>query len=111
MAFSTLPLDVVGKTTLSAAGSGTVTLGPSSRLQNWHVTSASVQVSTNTLEPTAILYNSNRGSKIGGTYTGSNDTTDLDITIRNGFIICDWSGGDAGATAFLYLSGSIIIGG
>lgn len=111
MAYSTLPLDVVGKVVLDASGAGTVQLGPSSRLQNWHVTSASVQVSSNTLEPIALLYNSTRGSKIGGTYTGSNDTTDLDITIRNGFIICDWTGGDAGATAFLYISGSIIIGG
>lgn len=111
MPLADLVLDVQGKTTLNASGAGTVTLSPSSTRQTWHVTNAAVTVSTNNSEPTATLYASSRASKLAGTATGSNDSTTLDVTLRGGTIICDWAGGDPGATATLSLQGSIHIGG
>jgi hypothetical protein len=101
-----LPLDEAASVVLNAAGNGSVKLGPRSSRITWNVTAASVRASSNVLEPTAILYQNSIGSQIAGTYTGSNDSTDLDITVRNGFILCVWSGGDAGARATLYLQGS-----
>lgn len=103
-------LDVSASVTLNAAGGGTVKIGPASTRATWHVTRAAVSVSSNTKEPTANLYQ-NGSSFLGGTYTGSNDSTGLDLTLRNGYIVCTWSGGDAGAKATLYLQGSVHIGG
>ncbi len=110
MGLADLPLDVAASVTLDATGAGTVRLQPSNVNQTWHVVQASVLVSSNTKEPTAKLYQ-NGSSFLGGTYTGSNDSTSLDITVRNGYIQCNWTGGDAGAKATLYLQGSIHIGG
>lgn len=111
MPLADLPLDVSATVTLDASGNGTVKLGPTSTRQTWHVTNAAVQVSSNTLEPTANLYQNGLASKLGGTYTGSNDSSDLDVTVRGGFIMCVWTTGDAGAKATLFLQGSIHIGG
>jgi hypothetical protein len=100
-------LDQSAQVTLNASGAGTVMLGPTSSRITWNVTSASVRVSSNTREPTANLYYNTRGSFIGGTYTGSNDSTDLDLLVRNGRIVCDWAGGDAGAIATLTVHGQV----
>lgn len=95
-------------TTLSASGTGQVKVGPFNPRQRWHVTRATVQVSSATAEPTATLYlGSVGGGRLGGTYTGSNDMTDLDVWLSNSAtILCVWTGGDAGATATLTLEGT-----
>ena len=105
-----LVLDESLSVVLDANGHGIVRLGPSSTRATWHVTLAVVRVSSNTLEPTANLYQNSKATSLGGTYTGSNDQTSLDVLVRNGYIICEWSGGDPGAVATLYLNGSISIG-
>lgn len=92
---------------LDAAGNGTVKIGPASLNVRWQVTGASVQVTTNVKEPTANLYQGARGSFLGGTYTGSNDSTDLDVELSNSSIVCEWLGGDAGARATLFLRGTV----
>lgn len=99
------PVDNQGSVTLNAAGNGTVRVGTFNPSQRWRITSASVRTSTNTLEPTANLYLGSRASFLGGTYTGSNDTTDLDVQLANSTILCEWTGGDPGATATLYIRG------
>lgn len=106
-----LQLDVAKSVVLNASGNGSVKLGPTSTRAVWHVLNAAVTVSSNTLEPTAIVYQNTRATKLAGTNTGSNDSTNLDAWIRNGFILCEWTGGDAGATATLFLYGTIEIGG
>jgi hypothetical protein len=102
------PLDENKSTTLSAAGAGTVRIGPYSLAQRWHVTGARVKVSSNTNEPSANLYQGSKGTFLGGTYSGSNDSTDLNVILDNSTILCEWTGGDAGATATLYLSGEYL---
>lgn len=106
-----LQLDVAQSVVLNASGNGSVKLGPTSTRAVWHVTNAAVTVSSNTLEPQAILYQNTKASKLAGTNTGSNDSTNLDVWVRNGFILCEWTGGDPGATATLFLYGTIEIGG
>lgn len=108
---ATLVLDVTAQVTLDATGFGRVRLGPTSTRQTWQVNLAAVKTSTNVLEPTANLYLNSKASSLGGTYTGSNDSTALDVVVRNGFILCEWTGGDAGALATLNLHGAILIGG
>lgn len=106
-----LVLDVAASVTLNASGNGSVKLGPTSTRQTWHVLNAAVSVSSATLEPTATVYANTKASKLAGTNTGSNDSTNLDVWVRNGFILCEWLGGDPGARATLFLSGTIEIGG
>lgn len=106
-----LVLDVAQSVRLNASGNGSVRLGPTSTRQTWQVNLAAVHVDTNVLEPIANLYLNSRASSLGGTYTGSQDQTALDVVVRNGFILCEWTGGDAGALATLNLHGQILIGG
>jgi hypothetical protein len=103
-----VPVDENKSVVLNASGAGSVRLGPYSLAQRWHITGASVKVSSNTSEPAANLYKGSRGSFLAGTYTGSNDSTDLDVILDNGVILCEWTGGDAGATATLYLRGETL---
>ncbi len=106
-----LVLDVVAQTVLNASGNGTVRLGPTSTRQTWVVDLAVVSTSTNVSEPVAELFLNSKASRLGGTYTGSNDQMGPNTTVRNGKILCVWTGGDPGAIATLNLHGQIIIGG
>lgn len=101
------PVDATKSVVLDSSGNGTVKLGPTSSGQSWHITRASVQVSSNTKEPTANLWLGNKTKFISGSYTGSNDTdNELNEYLNgSGYIMCIWTGGDAGATATLTIAG------
>lgn len=101
------PVDNNKSVTLDASGNGTVKVGPTNSGQLWHITRASVQVSSNTKEPTANLWLGNKAKFISGTYTGSNDTDDAlnEYLGGTGYIMCIWTGGDPGATATLTIAG------
>jgi hypothetical protein len=59
--------------------------------------------------PEARLY-SPSGVLLGGTYTGSQDTTDVSITLRFGAQLrVEWTGGDPGARATVSVSGTIYL--
>lgn len=96
---------------LDSNGNGTVTLGPDNAFQQWIPTNAACSVSSNTSEPVFVLYNGSAGNanRIGGSYTGSNDNTDLNgITLYPGSVLTGvWTGGDAGATATLSIQGTV----
>lgn len=101
--------------TLNGSGEGSVTFGPSRPNTRWIINRYSVRVSSNTAEPTAIVYRGtiNPGSQISGTYSGSNDT-DSEVSdnplFPGEFYTCHWTGGDAGATATISFSGEEITG-
>lgn len=110
-----LPLNQGVSVTLDANGNGFVRLGPTNAFQTWKPTNAACSVSTNTKEPVFVLYNGSSTSnenRIGGTYTGSNDNTDLqDVTLFPNMVLTGvWTGGDVGATATLSLTGTIQYG-
>lgn len=112
----TIPLIAGESVTLDANGSGTVSIGPSNAFQTWKPSNAACSVSTNTKEPVFVLYNgpsTDPSTRIGGSYTGSNDSTNLsDITLYPGTMLTgQWTGGDAGATATLSLTGTIEVPG
>lgn len=95
--------------TLDASGAGTVDiLVPT--LQTWQVFRVAVQVTSNVLEPTARVYvdSLGPGNFLAGTYSGSNDSSDENLTLMPGqHLLCQWTGGDAGAVATLSVFGLV----
>lgn len=107
---TTRPLADSRVVTLDGSGQGTVTFGPGRPNTRWTITRVTVRVSSNVLEPTANIYRGtpNPGSQITGTYSGSNDT-DSEISdnplFPGEYYTCQWTGGDAGATASISFGG------
>jgi hypothetical protein len=106
-----LPLNESASAVLDGSGNGRVTLGPGNASQQWAPTNAACSVTSNTSEPIFVLYNgsASNANRIGGTYTGSNDNTDISgVTLYPGSVFTGvWSGGDPGATATLSLQGAV----
>lgn len=103
---ATLPLDEPGGVTLDTTGFGRVELRPRTTRITWLVTGLAVAVSTNAKEPECSVWLSTKASLQGSTFTGSSDQIGLALTVRGGFLIVEWSGGDPGATATCTVSGS-----
>lgn len=105
------PLSESVSVVLDGSGNGTVKLGPSNSFQQWVPSNAACAVSSNNAEPVFVLYNGTPGNanRIGGTYTGSNDNTDISgVTLFPGsYLTGVWSGGDPGATATLSIQGTV----
>lgn len=105
-----LVLDESATARVPASGIVTVSLGPITQRQTWLVTLAAVKVSSNVSEPVATLYLGTKATILGSTYTGSNDSTALQVTTRGTPIFCEWVGADVGAIATLSLYGSLHVG-
>lgn len=87
---------------LDGSGNGTVTFGPDR--YPWIIHRVSVRVSSNANEPQANIYRNsvNAGTFVSGTFSGTNDTNDnwSDGILNIGELyVCEWTGGDPGATA------------
>lgn len=108
---STIVLNENIQITLDGSGNGHVTIGPKNAYQVWAPSSAACNVSSNVNEPTFRLYlgSGAGGQFLGGTYTGSNDSTGLNgISLYPGQTLYGvWSGGDAGAVATLAITGTM----
>jgi hypothetical protein len=106
-----LPLNESVSVTLDGNGNGTVRLGPSNASQQWVPSNAACSVTSNVSEPIFVLYNgsASNANRIGGTYTGSNDNTDVSgVTLYPGSVFTGvWTNGDPGATATLSLQGAV----
>lgn len=93
--------------TVAASGIATASLGPTG-VETWHITRIAVKVSTNVLEPIAQVYLGSvaDGNLVGGTYTGSLDSSDEDLWLpQSTDLFCVWSGADVGARATLSVFG------
>jgi membrane peptidoglycan carboxypeptidase len=106
------PLNEIAQVVLDGSGNGTVTMGPTNAFQCWKPSNAACAVSTNVKEPTFTLYSGRAGSnanRYGGTYTGSNDNTDISgMVLYPGSVVTGvWTGGDVGGLATLTLSGDV----
>lgn len=105
-----LPLDESGQVTLDGSGNGAIRIGPLYSVQKWIPTMIVVNVSTNVKEPVFKYFRNSPGatSYLGGTYTGSNDQSDISGQILNPgeSFYCQWTGGDAGALASVALNGT-----
>lgn len=111
MGAALLPLNESASVVLSASGGGSVKLGPSNASQQWVPSNAACSVTSNVSEPVFVLYNGtpSNANRIGGTYTGSNDNTDINgVTLYPGSVLTGvWTGGDVGATATLSIQGQV----
>lgn len=111
----TLPLDESAQVILDGTGSGFVALGPLYTMQTWMPDQLAVLVTPSPAnEPTFRFYRGTSGpsSFIDGTYTGSNDTTDLrGVVLNSGEKIYGvWTGfGTAGGVASMTLRGQKVI--
>lgn len=94
-------------TVLDADGNGTATLTARGTWDVMHtrVTVGPAPGQTRVVrQPRALLYLN--GTEFEGTYAGSNSQSDTQHQMQAGESIeCRWTGGDAGATATLYVRG------
>lgn len=107
----TLPLTAKANTTLDGNGNGTANVGPLSPGEQWSNLTASVRASTNTDEAICSVYagaGATPGYFSGATTWGStgDSTTNLPTVQVGGNIWAVWTGGDAGATAYLTVTGT-----
>lgn len=97
-----------GNASANVDGKAMVTLQPLRAFEHWHVTRITVQSTSQTLVPTCRVY---RGSEsesnfIGGTYTGTLDSSDESLDIANGeALLFVWEGADVGANCIATVIG------
>jgi hypothetical protein len=108
-----LQLNEPGLTTLNAAGTGTVRIGPGRAGVRWDIRTIAVSSSSSVKIPTAQVFlgEPSAGSLKGGTGSGNSDSTDIAITLHSGqYLTVVWAAGDAGASAAVSLLGDVVIG-
>lgn len=110
----TLPLNEQGQVTLDGSGNGFVALGPAYTAQTWIPSQLTVTViPTPAIEPTFKYYRGTAGPTniLGGTYTGSNDSTDISGVVLNPGekIYGVWTGSSPGGVAVMAIQGQMQI--
>lgn len=82
--------------------------GPRRSFERWRVTGTTVSSTSVVLEPRCDVYKGGVGPafKIGGTYSGKNDSSSGEDFINSGEdIIAVWTGADVGSQCTLTVSG------
>lgn len=106
-------LNEFAQVTLDGSGAGVVTLGPLYTYQTWYPESVNVLITpAPAIEPTFKLYRGTAApsSYLGGTYTGSNDSTILSgVTLNPGEKLFGiWAGGGTpGGVASMTIQGKL----
>jgi hypothetical protein len=106
----TYQLNTSGSVVLNAQGAGTVRLQNNKPFQKWKIDRLAVTTTTNTNEPQVKVYldSVSEGNLLDGTYTGSNDSTDINTSLLTGqSLVVVWSGGDSGAVATASIYGTM----
>lgn len=91
-----------------ANGIAIARIGPRRSFERWHVTGVTVSSSSVALEPRVDIYRGGIGPafKVGGTYSGKNDSGNADDWVDSGQdLIAVWTGADVGAQCSMTLSG------
>src|SRR5512142_595995 len=110
-----VPLSVNASVVLDGTGAGTASIGPTGSVGWWEPETVSVKTSTSTAVPKTLIYVGEKVSDLNfvdGTYSGaSNSSTNVaGQQVHPGFrVFSSWSGGDAGATATLTVTGKKVI--
>jgi hypothetical protein len=109
---NTIPLDVSTQVVLNGSGDGQVSLGPTGFGVVWTNITVAVNCLTNVNEAICKVYSGANppplGFRDGTTWGSTGDSTDsMPPTIPVGQqVYAVWSGGDAGTTAYLTITGS-----
>lgn len=98
---------------LNGSGNGTAKVGPISAREVWHPDNAHVSCATNVNEAQCLIYVGDspiQRNFIDGTFSGSSgDSTDRigSTTVKvSQYVWAVWTGGDAGTSATLTVTGS-----
>lgn len=111
----TLTLSVTAEVTLNGSGNGTAQAGPTSPGEIWYpaVVSVGTQETTVTSEAQCKIFAGPAPAQpnyVDGTLSGSTGDSTTNIAgrvLRAGqYVFGTWAGGDAGAVAFLNISGT-----
>lgn len=111
----TLPLNAFAATTLSG-GAGTASIGPTAQGEVWQNFTVSVHCATNVSEALCRVYVGGDSSPAyfcdGTTWGSTGDSTDnVPASLAVGSqVFAVWSGGDAGTTAYLTVTGTRQVG-
>lgn len=106
------PLSINVNVVLDGSGAGTVSKGPTGYQETWSSITVSVHCSSNVNEATCRIYVGGTPSPqsfADGTTFGStgDSSTNMPLVIPTGQSVwAVWSGGDAGATAYLNITGT-----
>jgi len=98
-------------TVLDSSGNGSVSLGPTAPSQTWTLSVIGVRCATNVSESICQVYLNN--VLVGTTTWGSTGDSDTDISyvLQPGQVItAQWTGGDAGTTAYLSFVATYTVG-
>jgi hypothetical protein len=108
-----LPLSASAQTVLDSSGNGTAEIGPQSPGETWQagfIAAVRTQETTVTDEAICRVYCGGRfigGTTWGSTGDSSSDTPQLGV---GQVVTAEWTGGDAGATAVLDITGTKTVG-
>jgi len=110
----TLPLDVTVQVTLDGSGGGQTQTGPTGQGEIWNNLTVHVNCSTNVNEAQCLVYVGSgppQGFADGTTWGSTGDSSDtLPSQVSVGqFVSAVWSGGDAGTTGFLRVTGTRLV--
>lgn len=106
---SNVPLFESSTGVADANGRAVARVQPLRAFEQWDIRRYAVSSTSSVLVPTARLY---RGSEtpsmlVDGTYTGTLDQSDTQLTLANGeALICVWEGADVGAQCVFTVQGS-----
>lgn len=114
---TTQPLYESGRGTVASNGKASITLQPLRAFERWHIRKYSIQcvspLAVGASTPICKVY---RGSEdptrlIEGTFNGTLNSSDTDITLETGeIILAVWTGGDVNAQCSFTLQGEILRG-
>lgn len=116
MAPVTVPLNMSVPVVLDGSGGGTARTGPLNAREIWTPQLASVKASSNTKEAQCTVYEGSAPTQdnfVDNTLSGSTGDATGKVygpLYVGEFIWAVWAGGDAGATAYLIISGTKTIG-
>lgn len=81
--------------------------------EEWRITRMTVQSTSSTLVPTALVYRGSEAASnlIDGTWTGTQDTSETSIRLVSGeTLVCVFTGGDVGSQCTFNVFGERVVG-
>jgi hypothetical protein len=110
MPLTPYPLSDSASVTLDNSGSGSVRIGPKSLNTVWQVSGVSLSTTPSDPIPLATVYSGSASfvNRLAGTNNGSNDSTDLSVTLHPGeYLTVVWTDGQPTVTATVTVNGIV----
>ena len=103
-----------GTVVLNGSGNGTAKVGPLSAREIWHPDNVHVSANANPVNDALCkiyvgdlpIQQNFRDGTVSGSSGDSSDRVNADIVVCGKYVFAVWSGGDAGATAVMTVTGT-----